>query len=73
MLDALRDGVDVSERARKERLARILSRTRGVKPLTTGEMEAVLESLEGCQGMSLTPDGRAVVRVLDLTEIKAMV
>lgn len=73
MLDALRDGVDVGERARKERLARILSRTRGVKPLTTGEMEAVLESLEGCQGMSLTPDGRAVVRVLDLTEIKAMV
>jgi hypothetical protein len=35
-------------------------------------LEAVLESLEGCQKMSLTPDGRAVVKVLELSELKAM-
>lgn len=72
MLDALRDGVALSELKRKERLAEILSRTRGVKPLTQGELEAVLESLEGCQTMSLTPDGRAVVKVVEPCEIKSM-
>ncbi|MBO5692939.1 MAG: DNA mismatch repair endonuclease MutL [Tidjanibacter sp.] len=72
MLDALRDGVALGERARKERLAQILSRTRGVKPLTTGEIEAVLESLDGCSKMSLTPDGRAVVRVVELSDLKAL-
>ena len=72
MLDSLRDGVELSERARKQRLAEILSRTRGVKQLTTGELEAVLESLEGCQKMSLTPDGRAVVKIVELADIKSM-
>ena len=72
MLDTLRDGVAQSEQTRKQRLAEILSRTRGVKQLTQGELEAVLESLEGCQKMSLTPDGRAVVKVLELSELKAM-
>ena len=72
MLDSLRDGVDLSSQRRKERLAQILSRTRGVKSLTQGELEAVLESLEGCKEDSLTPDGRAVVRVLDVAEVKAL-
>lgn len=72
MLDSLRDGVSLSDCKRKERLAEILSRTRGVKQLTEGELEAVLESLEGCQKMSLTPDGRAVVKVLEPLELKSM-
>ncbi len=72
MLDSLRDGVDLSSQRRKERLAQILSRTRGVKSLSQGELEAVLESLEGCKEDSLTPDGRAVVRVLDVAEVKAL-
>lgn len=72
MLDSLRDGTDLSRQRRRERLAQILSRTRGVKKLTQGELEAVLESLDGCRKDSLTPDGRAVVRVVDLAEIKAL-
>ncbi len=72
MLDSLRDGVDLSSQRRKERLAQILSRTRGIKSLSQGELEAVLESLEGCKEDSLTPDGRAVVRVLDVAEVKAL-
>jgi DNA mismatch repair ATPase MutL len=72
MLDSLREGVEQNERNRKERLAQILSRTRGVKQLSQGELEAVLESLEGCRTMSLTPDGRAVVRVIDASELRKM-
>lgn len=72
MLDSLRDGTDLSRQRRRERLAQILSRTRGVKKLSQGELEAVLESLDGCRKDSLTPDGRAVVRVVDLAEIKAL-
>jgi DNA mismatch repair protein MutL len=72
MLDSLREGVGQNERNRKERLAQILSRTRGVKQLSQGELEAVLESLEGCRTMSLTPDGRAVVRVIDASELRKM-
>lgn len=72
MLDSLRDGVDLSQQRRKERLAQILSRTRGVKTLTQGELEAVLESLEGCHKDSLTPDGRAVVTVLDVADLKSL-
>lgn len=73
MLDSLRDGVDQSERVRKERLARILSRSRGQRRmLSEGEVEAVLESLEGGRGTSLTPDGRRVVRLVEVDEIKAL-
>lgn len=72
MLDSLREGTGMCERTRKERLAHILARTRGVKQLTQGELEAVLESLEGCQKMSLTPDGRPVMRLIDASELRKM-
>ena len=72
MLDSLRDGVELSELKRKERLAEILSRTRGVKNLSQGEVEAVVDSLAGGQKCSLTPDGRAVVRVLTPQEVRAL-
>lgn len=72
MLDSLRDGVEQSETKRKERLAEILSRTRGVKNLSQSEVEAVIASLEGCQRRSLTPDGRPVVRVLTAQEVRAL-
>lgn len=72
MLDSLRDGIGVSERQRKERLAAILSRNRGVKALSEGEVEAVLDSLEGCRECSLTYDGRPVVRLVEPADIKAL-
>ena len=72
MLDSLRDGIGVSERQRKERLAAILSRSRGVKALSEGEVEAVLDSLEGCRDCSLTYDGRPVVRLVEPADIKAL-
>ena len=72
MLDSLRDGIGVSERQRKERLAAILSWNRGVKALSEGEVEAVLDSLEGCRECSLTYDGRPVVRLVEPADIKAL-
>ena len=72
MLDSLRDGIGVSERQRKERLAAILSRSRGSKALSEGEVEAVLDSLEGCRDCSLTYDGRPVVRLVEPDDIKAL-
>jgi len=72
MLDSLRDGLGVSDRVRKERLAAILSKSCGVKRLSEGEVEAVLDSLEGCKDCSLTYDGRPVVRLIEPNEIKTM-
>ena len=72
MLDSLRDGVEQGERRRKERLAEILSRTRGVKNLSQSEVEAVVDSLRGGQKCSITPDGRAVVKVLSAQEVRAL-
>ncbi len=69
MLDSLRDGVDMSRTRRRERLALILSRTRGVKELSQEEVEALMVSLSEIKS-TLTPDGRVVVRVLDVAEIK---
>lgn len=69
MLDSLRDGVDLSCARRRERLALILSRTSGVKSLSEGEVEALLEWL-GEAKTTITPDGRVVVRVLDGAEVK---
>lgn len=72
MLDSLRDGIGLSDRVRKERLASILSKSSGVKRLSEGEVEAVLDSLEGCKDCSLTYDGRPVVRLIEPNEIKTM-
>lgn len=72
MLDSLRDGLGVSDKVRKERLAAILSKSCGVKRLSEGEVEAVLDSLEGCKDCSLTYDGRPVVRLIEPNEIKTM-
>ncbi len=72
MLDSLRDGLGLSDRVRKERLAAILSKSCGVKRLSEGEVEAVLDSLEGCKDCSLTYDGRPVVRLIEPNEIKTM-
>lgn len=72
MVDSLRDGVNHTELQRKENMAAILSKCRGVKTLSQGEVEAVLDSLEGCKQCSLTYDGRAVVRLIDPADIKAL-
>lgn len=72
MLDSLRDGLGLSDKVRKERLAAILSKSCGVKRLSEGEVEAVLDSLEGCKDCSLTYDGRPVVRLIEPNEIKTM-
>lgn len=73
MLDSLRDGVNQCERVRKERLARILSRSRAPRrALSQAEVEAVLASLEGGLSTSLTPDGRRVVRLVEPAELKAL-
>ncbi len=71
MLDSLRDGVDLSRARRRERLALILSRTSGVKELSQEEIEALLVSLSDVKS-TITPDGRVVVRVLDVAELKTM-
>ena len=71
MLDSLREGVDMSRARRRERLALILSRTRGTKELSEAEIEALLVSLAE-SGSTITPDGRVVVRVLDGVEVKNM-
>lgn len=71
MLDSLREGVDMTRARRRERLALILSRTRGTKELSEQELVALLESLAEC-GSTITPDGRVVVRVLESAELKNM-
>jgi len=70
MIDTLREGTGVPEQERKERLAAILSRSSGCKQLSAGELEAVLESLQGCRDGGTTRDGRAVVRLVEPSEIK---
>lgn len=72
MIDAIRDERFDSEELRKERLATILSRSGNTKQLTEGEVRAIVESLEGCKNCSLTPDGRAVVRLIETDEIKKL-
>lgn len=72
LIDSLRDGSALPEQQRKEQLAAVLSRCSGVKKLSQGEVEAVLESLEGCRECSLTYDGRPVMRLIEPSEIKAL-
>ena len=69
ILGSLREGGDMTRARRRERLALILSRTRGTKELSEQELVALLESLAEC-GSTITPDGRVVVRVLESAELK---
>lgn len=71
LIDTLRDGGELTEEARHERMAAVLSHTTTAKKLTQGELEAVIDALEGCHDCSLTPDGRAVVHILQPSEINS--
>ena len=70
MIDTFRDGVNLSEKRRRENAAMLLSRTRNIKALSQAEVEALLVDLRGCADCSLTPDGRPVVKVFEEGEVR---
>ena len=70
MIDTFRDGVNLSEKRRRENAAMLLSRTRNLKALSQAEVEALLVDLRGCADCSLTPDGRPVVKVFEEGEVR---
>ena len=72
MIDTFKDNSGLSQQRRRENAARLLSRCRGQKNLSQTELEALLTSLDGCADCSLTPDGRAVVKVFGEGEMKGM-
>ncbi len=72
MIDSFKDNSGLSQQRRRENAAMLLSRSRGHKPLSQTEVEALLANLDGCADCSLTPDGRAVVKVFGEGEMKGM-
>ncbi len=72
MIDSFRDNSGLSQQRRRESAARLLARTRTQKRLSQAELEALLVDLNGCADCSLTPDGRAVVKVFGEGEMKGM-
>ena len=72
MIDTFRDGVNLSEKRRRENAAMLLSRTRNLKALSQAEVEALLADLRGCTDCSLTPDGRPVVKVFEEGEVRSL-
>ena len=72
MIDTFRDGVNLSEKRRRENAAMLLSRTRSLKALSQAEVEALLADLRGCADCSLTPDGRPVVKVFEEGEVRSL-
>lgn len=69
MIDSLRQGVELAEAECKERLARLLSRVGELRNLSVEEIEALLASLDGCEGGTFTPDGRLVAKIIDCGEL----
>lgn len=72
MIDSLRQGVDMAEEERKERLASLLSRVGELRNLSVEEIEALLTSLEGGNVGTLTPDGRLVAKIIDGGELSRL-
>jgi DNA mismatch repair protein MutL len=72
MIDSFKDNSGLSQQRRRESAARLLARTRTHKRLSQTELEALLADLNGCADCSLTPDGRAVVKLFGEGEMKEM-
>ena len=72
MIDSFKDNSGLSQQRRRESAARLLARTRTQKRLSQPELEALLADLNGCADCSLTPDGRAVVKLFGEGEMKEM-
>ena len=72
MIDSFKDNSGLSQQRRRESAARLLARTRTHKRLSQPELEALLADLNGCADCSLTPDGRAVVKLFGEGEMKEM-
>lgn len=72
MIDSFKDNSGLSQQRRRESAARLLARTRTHKRLSQTELEALLADLNGCADCSLTPDGRAVVKLFGEGEIREM-
>lgn len=72
MIDSFKDNSGLSQQRRRESAARLLARTRTQKRLSQTELEALLADLNGCADCSLTPDGRAVVKLFGEGEMKEM-
>lgn len=72
LIDRLRDDVALSSQERRERMAAMLARRGEMKELSEGEQLAILETMEGGEGYSFTPDGRAVVKIVGRDELKTM-
>lgn len=72
LIDTLRDGQKLSDQKRKEQLAATLSRCSSSKQLTDGEVEAVLDSLDGCNDCATTYDGKPVMRLVELADVTSL-
>lgn len=72
MIDSFKDNSGLSQQRRRESAARLLARTRTHKRLSQPELEALLADLNGCADCSLTPDGRAVVKLFGEGEMREM-
>lgn len=72
MIDSFKDNSGLSQQRRRESAARLLARTRTQKRLSQTELEALLADLNGCADCSLTPDGRAVVKLFGEGEMREM-
>ncbi len=72
MIDSFKDNSGLSQQRRRESAVRLLARTRTHKRLSQTELEALLADLNGCADCSLTPDGRAVVKLFGEGEMKTM-
>lgn len=72
MIDSFKDNSGLSQQRRRESAARLLARTRTHKRLSQTELEALLADLNGCADCSLTPDGRAVVKLFGENELREM-
>ena len=72
MIDSFKDNSGLSQQRRRESAARLLARTRTHKRLSQTELEALLADLNGCADCSLTPDGRAVVKLFGEGELREM-
>ena len=72
MIDSFKDNSGLSQQRRRESAARLLARTRTQKRLSQPELEALLADLNGCADCSLTPDGRAVVKLFGEGEMREM-
>ena len=72
MIDSFKDNSGLSQQRHRESAARLLARTRTHKRLSQTELEALLADLNGCADCSLTPDGRAVVKLFGEGEMKEM-